>query len=152
MYKIIGSDGEQYGPASAEQLRGWLAENRVNGRTLIQPEGATDWQPLGAFPEFSGAVQSIALPAGPPPANLSAKASNKIAAGICALLIGSFGVHKFLLGYTGAGIIMLLVTLLTCGLGAVVMYVIAIIEGIIYLTKSDQDFYREYIQQQKPWF
>ena len=152
MYKIIGSDGEQYGPASAEQLRGWLAENRVNGRTLIQPEGATDWQPVSAFPEFAGAVPSIAPPTAPPPANLTAKASNKIAAGICALLIGSFGVHKFLLGYTGAGIIMLLVTLLTCGLGAVVMYVIAIIEGIIYLTKSDQDFYREYIQQQKPWF
>lgn len=152
MYKLIGGDGQQYGPVSAEQIRGWLKENRVNLRTLIQPEGATDWQPVSGFPEFAGTLSSLAPPAPPPSAAVAAKASNKIAAGICALLIGSFGVHKFLLGYTGAGIIMLLVTLLTCGLGAVVMYVIAIIEGIIYLTKTDEEFVRIYVDNRKEWF
>jgi TM2 domain-containing membrane protein YozV len=76
----------------------------------------------------------------------------KIAAGVCAIVLGSLGVHKFILGYTGAGIVMLLVTLLTFGAGAVVMHIIGIIEGITYLTKSDEEFYHTYILNRKPWF
>jgi TM2 domain-containing membrane protein YozV len=84
--------------------------------------------------------------------NMQEVSGKKIAAGICAILIGSFGIHKFILGITTPGIIMLLVTLLTCGIGGVVMWVIGIVEGIIYLTKSDEDFYREYMVGKKPWF
>ena len=152
MYKIIGSDGQQYGPVNAEQLRRWLGENRVNAQTLIQPEGATDWKPVSAFPEFAGDLKLAPPLAVPPPADVAAKAANKIAAGICGLLIGSFGIHKFLLGYTAAGVIMLLVTLLTCGIGGVVMHIIAIIEGIIYLTKTDEEFVRTYVDHRKEWF
>jgi TM2 domain-containing membrane protein YozV len=76
----------------------------------------------------------------------------KIAAGICAILLGSFGIHKFILGMTTPGIIMLLVTVLTCGVGGAVMWVIGIIEGIIYLTKSDEQFYQDYIVNKKDWF
>jgi TM2 domain-containing membrane protein YozV/DNA-directed RNA polymerase subunit M/transcription elongation factor TFIIS len=78
--------------------------------------------------------------------------SKKITAGICGILIGGLGIHKFLLGYTTAGVVMLLVSLLTCGFGALVMHVIGIIEGIMYLTKSDEDFYRIYVEGQKEWF
>jgi TM2 domain-containing membrane protein YozV len=78
--------------------------------------------------------------------------SKKVAAGICALLIGSLGVHKFILGFTTAGVIMLLVTILTCGIGALVMHVISIIEGITYLTKTDEDFRRIYLVEKKEWF
>jgi TM2 domain-containing membrane protein YozV len=78
--------------------------------------------------------------------------SKKIAAGICAILLGSLGVHKFILGYTNAGIIMLLVTLLTCGLGGAVMGIIGIIEGVIYLTKPDAEFHPTYIANKKEWF
>lgn len=78
--------------------------------------------------------------------------NKKIAAGICGILIGGLGIHKFLLGYTTAGVIMLLVSLLTCGFGAPVMHVIGIVEGIMYLTKSDEDFYRIYMEGQKEWF
>jgi uncharacterized protein len=53
MYKIIGKDGQQYGPASAEEMRRWLAENRINGQTLVQSEGSPDWKPLSAFAEFA---------------------------------------------------------------------------------------------------
>ena len=60
--------------------------------------------------------------------------------------------HKFFLGYSTAGVIMLLVTVLTCGIGGVVMHVISIVEGITYLTKSDEDFYQIYMAQQKEWF
>jgi TM2 domain-containing membrane protein YozV/DNA-directed RNA polymerase subunit M/transcription elongation factor TFIIS len=83
---------------------------------------------------------------------LADASSKKMAAGLCAILIGSLGVHKFILGYTTAGVIMLLVSLLTCGIGAVVMHVISIVEGITYLTKSDEDFYRIYMQGTKEWF
>jgi len=79
-------------------------------------------------------------------------ANKKLAAGLCAILIGSLGVHKFILGYTTAGVIMLLVSVLTCGVGAIVMHVISIVEGITYLTRSDEDFYRIYMQEKKEWF
>lgn len=75
-------------------------------------------------------------------------ADKKIVAGICGILLGGFGVHKFILGYTTEGIIQLVITILTCGAGGI----IGIVEGIIYLTKSDEDFVRTYIQGKKGWF
>jgi TM2 domain-containing membrane protein YozV len=152
MYRIIGIDGQQYGPVSAEQLRRWLGENRVNAQTLIQPEGVSEWRPVSTFPEFAGDLKSAPPLAAPPLTGGDVRASNKIAAGICGILLGSLGVHKFILGYTGTGIIMLLVTLLSCGLGGVVMHVIGLIEGIIYLTKSDAEFIRLYVDGRKEWF
>ncbi|HEY1683748.1 MAG TPA: NINE protein [Tepidisphaeraceae bacterium] len=85
----------------------------------------------------------------PPPQDANSK---KIAAGVCGILLGSLGIHKFILGYTDAGLIMLLVTLLSCGIAAPVMHIIGLIEGIIYLTKSDEEFYHTYILNRKPWF
>ena len=79
-------------------------------------------------------------------------ADKKIAAGICGILVGTFGVHKFILGYQTEGVIMLLVSLLSCGMLAIVMQVIGIIEGIVYLTKSDEEFVRTYIHGRKGWF
>jgi TM2 domain-containing membrane protein YozV len=76
----------------------------------------------------------------------------KLPAGILAILLGSLGIHKFILGYTTPGVIMLLISVLSCGTLAVVPSVIGIIEGIIYLTKSDEEFVRTYIQGQKGWF
>src|SRR5438093_758541 len=131
MYKIIGTDGQQYGPITAEQLRRWIAERRVNAQTPVQPEGAQEWKGLATWPEFAAdLLQPAAPPIGLAPPAVSARASNKIAAGICGILLGSLGIHKFILGYTGAGLIMLLVTVLTCGLGGIVMHLIGLIEGI----------------------
>ncbi|HJP94496.1 MAG TPA: NINE protein [Pyrinomonadaceae bacterium] len=76
----------------------------------------------------------------------------KLVAGILAILVGSLGVHKFILGYTTEGIIMLLVTVLTCGIAGIVMSIVGIVEGIMYLTKSDEEFVRTYIQNKKGWF
>lgn len=76
----------------------------------------------------------------------------KIPAGICAVLVGAFGVHKFILGYQREGVIMLLVTILTCGIGGGVMGVIGLVEGIIYLTKTDEEFDAMYVTGRKPWF
>ncbi|ATS18630.1 TM2 domain-containing protein [Parathermosynechococcus lividus] len=76
----------------------------------------------------------------------------KIAAGICGILLGALGIHKFVLGYSTEGLIMLLVSILTCGLVAPVMGIIGLIEGIIYLTKSDEEFYNTYMVGKKAWF
>lgn len=79
-------------------------------------------------------------------------ADKKIAAGICGILLGALGIHKFILGKTTAGVIMLLVTVLTLGFGGMIMGVIGLIEGILYLTKSDEEFVATYVQGNKAWF
>lgn len=79
----------------------------------------------------------------------------KIPAGIIAILLGALGIHKFFLGKTTAGLIMLGVTIvgsIAFGLGPLVMGVIGLVEGVIYLTKSDQEFYDTYVVGNKQWF
>ena len=155
MYRVIGIDGQQYGPITAEQVRRWLTENRVNSQTLAQLEGTQDWKPLSSFAEFATdlkapptlATMAPSIAAAPHP-----RAGSKIAAGICGILLGSLGIHKFILGYTGAGLIMLLVTLLTCFVASPIMHLIGLIEGIIYLTKSDVDFVKIYVDGRREWF
>lgn len=73
--------------------------------------------------------------------------NKKIVAGILAILLGGLGIHKFYLGYTTAGIIMIVLAFV-CGISSI----IGLIEGIIYLTKSDEDFKRIYLDNQHPWF
>ena len=92
----------------------------------VHPGALTDWKALGG--------------------------DKKIIAGILGILLGALGVHKFILGYTTEGVIMLLVSVLSCGILAVVPSVIGIVEGIMYLTKSDEEFVRTYIQSKKGWF
>ena len=53
MYKIIGADGREYGPATAGQLRQWIAEGRANAQTPALAPGALEWKPLGTLPEFA---------------------------------------------------------------------------------------------------
>lgn len=93
-------------------------------------------------------------------------ADKKMLVGIVAIVGGilglNFGLHKFLLGYQQAGIIMvciylgsILLTAITCGIGFPLLFVpmiLGIIEGIIYLTKSDEEFVNTYIIGNKPWF
>ena len=79
-------------------------------------------------------------------------ANKKIVAGICGILLGALGVHKFILGYTTEGLIMLAVSVLTCGFGATVMGIIGLIEGIIYLAMPDNQFVNTYVVTKKGWF
>jgi len=74
--------------------------------------------------------------------------SKKIAAGICGILIGSLGVHKFILGYTKEGVIQIVISIFTCGIGGIIGF----IEGIIYLTKSDEEFEKTYVLNKRGWF
>ena len=81
---------------------------------------------------------------------------SKVAAGLLGIFLGSLGIHKFYLGYNKEGLIMLLVGLIggliTFGIATAIVGLIGFIEGIIYITKSDDEFDRTYVQARKGWF
>jgi TM2 domain-containing membrane protein YozV len=82
-------------------------------------------------------------------------ADKKLLAGILGIVLGGLGVHKFILGYTTEGIIMVVtyfVGLFLCGIPSMVVAIIGIVEGITYLTKSDEEFVQTYIRNKKAWF
>lgn len=74
--------------------------------------------------------------------------NKKVLAGVLAIVLGGLGVHKFILGYTQEGIIQLVLGVVTCGVGGI----IGLVEGIIYLTKTDEEFYQTYQVGKKGWF
>ena len=74
--------------------------------------------------------------------------SKRILAGILAIILGSLAIHKFILGYTKEGIIQIVLNIVTCGIAGIVPF----IEGIIYLTKSDEEFIQTYQVNYKGWF
>jgi len=86
--------------------------------------------------------------------------NKKVLAGILAIFFGQLGVHKFVLGYQKEGLIMLITTIvgyiLFCvAIGVFVVAItglIGLIEGIVYLTKTDEEFYATYQVGKKPWF
>jgi hypothetical protein len=63
MYKILGGDGKEYGPISADTLRQWISEGRANAQTQVQAEGTAGWTPLGQLAQFAPLFN-----APPPPA------------------------------------------------------------------------------------
>ncbi len=84
---------------------------------------------------------------------------NKIAAGLLAFFLGSWGIHKFYLGFTGPGLVYLLTntiglafTWMVLWIPNIALWVIALVEAIIYLTKSDEEFEQTYVVQKKRWF
>ncbi|EDM45546.1 hypothetical protein SCB49_07052 [unidentified eubacterium SCB49] len=78
--------------------------------------------------------------------------NKKILAGVLAIVLGSLGVHKFILGYNKEGLILLGATVITCGFGGLITSLVGLVEGIIYLTKSDEEFYQTYQVGKKTWF
>lgn len=87
--------------------------------------------------------------------NMAGGENKKMLAGILAIVLGSLGVHKFILGYQKEGIIMLVVWIIgwfLCGIPSALVGLVGLIEGIMYLTKSDEEFYNTYQVGRKPWF
>ena len=78
--------------------------------------------------------------------------SKKLIAGLLAIFLGSLGIHKFFLGYTKEGAITLGITVITCFMASPITGIIALIEGILYLTKSDEEFVQTYVRGRKGWF
>lgn len=87
--------------------------------------------------------------------NTASGENKKVLSGILGILFGWLGIHKFILGYTKEGVILLIfgvLGFLTCGITSGISWIIGFIEGLIYLTKSDEDFYNTYQAGYKPWF
>lgn len=103
------------------------------------------------FMASSGRATSVYRYSGSAAAGVARK--SKGTAAVLAFFLGGFGVHKFYLGYPGAGLTMLLVTVLSLGiLGILVIAPIAFIEFIIYLAKSEEDFHKTYVVGSRSWF
>jgi len=116
MYKVLGSDGNKYGPVSAGRIKEWIAENRVEKKTPVMLEGGADWVFLDSLPEFAAA---FAPPSSIPPsarASKTADAFNKIipyknVRALVAYYLGVFsvippvgallGIPAFVLGISG---------------------------------------------------
>lgn len=106
MYKIIGGDGVEYGPITAEQVRLWISQRRLNAQSRIKPAEAADWTTLGQLPEFADA---LAAPMSPPPTLTPAPSTggtpdsqaktSRLA--IAALVLGILGIFSF--GLTAIG-------------------------------------------------
>jgi TM2 domain-containing membrane protein YozV len=129
MYKIIGGDGQQYGPATAAQIREWVIQGRANPQTLAQAEGSLEWKPLNSYPEFADLAAAASAP---PLLATTDLRKSKLVAGLLGILVGWAGVHRFYLGYTAIGVAQILVTFITCGTGAIW----GLIEGILILVGS----------------
>lgn len=112
MYKIIGADGKEYGPITANQLCQWVTQGRANALTKVRPEAESEWRPLGTFPEFAEALaQPPTLPNLPAAAPTAAKTSGMA---IASLVLGVLGI--------------------ACGLTTIVGLVL----GIVALTKINK--------------
>jgi prepilin-type processing-associated H-X9-DG protein len=113
MYRILGADGKEYGPVTAEVLRQWISQGRANAQTKIKPEGAADWQPLASVPEFEALLSAAPGAAPPAPSPAPPAAAKTSAMAITSLVMGILGL---------------------CGITAVV----GLILGIISLVKINR--------------
>jgi TM2 domain-containing membrane protein YozV len=112
---------------------------------------STEPDPPSADPNSAPSGHSAPPPQGGPIPG----AEKKVVSGILGILLGWLGIHKFYLGYNTEGIIMLVIGLagwLLCGIPTVVVSVIGIVEGVLYLTKTDEQFVATYLNGRKGWF
>ncbi|MEE2951785.1 MAG: NINE protein [Pseudomonadota bacterium] len=138
---ISGDDGKRYTVRRSDLGAGVAALRPSQNVDFEIKEG----RPAGVFPvsPSSGGVGG------------ASGEKSKIAAGLLALFLGGLGIHKFYLGYTTAGVVMLLIWVfgwILLGLPTLVINIIALIEAIIYFVKSDDDFYHTYVASRRPWF
>ncbi len=126
------------------------------GTASAAAAGAQQIPPAGSapIPPVNGQQQSAYSATQPTPAQVVTNKS-RVTAGILGIFLGGLGIHKFYLGYNTAGIIMLVIWLFGYLLGGIptgIIGIIGLIEGIMYLTKSDRDFYEIYVAHKKEWF
>jgi TM2 domain-containing membrane protein YozV len=83
-------------------------------------------------------------------------ATKQLLSGYCGIVLGGFGVHKFVLGYTAEGFMVLVISLVggyfTYGFALLVMQLVGLIEGMIYLNKTHDEFVDTYFANKQGWF
>ncbi len=155
-YYVI--DGERLGPVEKQELKELADDGLLQPTDLVWTEGMADWKPAsevrGLFSGPSPVRPHHQSHAGFDPEDREYRlfVNNKIIAGLCGILLGSLGIHKFILGLTTPGIIMLALSVMTCGLGTLITAPVGLIEGVIYLTRSDEEFYELYAIEKRGWF
>ena len=156
-------NGQQVGPMEADKL----AAYGLNSNSKVWKEGMADWVDAYTVPELMAVINNNSVsanggyqqPVQPNPGMpkpqynqygqyISQSGKSKTTAGILAILLGAFGAQYFYLGKIGAGFVFMLiiwgVTIITCGIGAVIS-VVPLIQGILMLTMSDEEFDRKYV-------
>lgn len=156
------------------------AEDKKEEAIPVAPQAAAEPQPVvsqtepvqaaESVPQASAAAAASAGYAGaqvppqtPPPTyyyqptyTQPVVTKDHVAAGLLGIILGSLGIHKFYLGYNTSGFIMLAITILgsilTLGIAGGVMAIIGLIEGILYLTKSQSEFDQMYVFNKREWF
>ena len=122
----------------------------------MEKQASDQWWKIDEKMDSDNVVQTTPTPVSTNIVTVDGRPSEKdrLTAGILAILLGGFGIHKFYLGYNKQLVTMLLLvtfgSLLVSPIFATA--ITAVSEGIIYLTKSDQDFYDIYVSNQKVWF
>lgn len=117
MFKIIGGDQKEYGPCTVEEVRQWIRDGRLDGRSRIRAEGVEVWKTVADCPEFAATLAAQGRPPMPPPMPSVAPPEAKTSAlAIASLVLGVLG-------------------LLTCGLTALVGLVLGVI-ALIQIGKS----------------
>ena len=109
------------------------------------------------FAELKAEVNSLkSQPSKSSASDWDAIKSKRTTAGILGIFFGFLGVHKFILGYTAEGFVLLGISviggIITCGLSIIVTDIIGIIEVIIILSKSAEEFKRTYLDKKTGWF
>lgn len=167
---LVARGDQRFGPYDHAQLASFAQQGRLFPTDLTWRPGMTQWRELHlVMPSLHFPPPAPALHAPLPLANSIAPGdqfrrefiAKKIPAGLCAIFLGSLGIHKFILGLTNPGIIMLctwvsclyigMILILPLG-GLAVLGVIALVEGINYLSMSDDRFFQTYAIEKKPWF
>lgn len=126
---------------------------QANGQTYQQSQ--SPWQANQAYSQ-PYTQQPYGQPYQQPYAQAAPNTKDHVAAGLLAIFLGSLGIHKFYLGYNTPGFIMLAVTIvgsiLSLGIAGLAMVVISIVEGALYLSKSQTEFEQTYVFEKKEWF
>lgn len=126
---------------------------QANGQAYRQSQGP--WQANQTYsPPYT--QQPYGQPYQQPYAQAAPNTKDHVAAGLLAIFLGSLGIHKFYLGYNTPGFIMLAVTIVgsifSLGIAGLAMVVISIVEGVLYLSKSQTEFEQVYVFNKKEWF
>jgi TM2 domain-containing membrane protein YozV len=121
-------NGNRIGPVDEATMRSLIADRTISIDTLVWTNGMPNWTPLQQTQLAAGLpVPPPSLHTPLPVAGTSAK--DRVAYVLLAIFLGSYGIHNFYAGYTTRGLIQLLVTLLTCFIGGIPMWIWAIVEA-----------------------